>query len=95
MLSRRKAVPEKPLGSPSNFARHVRDALTHIYDPAYLQSHSLTRFVRSESPARPPALGRALLQATVDAVEGLRPAVRVPRAQARRDRVHWHHAEPV
>jgi predicted ATPase len=55
------------------FAREVRDALAHLYDPVYLQTHPLTRLVRSDPDAPARGLGKALRQLVVDAIEALQP----------------------
>lgn len=69
-------VPEDRRDSESpreTFASQVRDALSHIHDPAYLQTHPLTRFLPEWSSARRAVLGRALRQALLEAVESLQP----------------------
>ena len=40
-----------------SFASQVRDALGHLYDPAYLQTHPLARFLPEESASRRSVLG--------------------------------------
>jgi predicted ATPase len=57
-----------------SFASQVRDALSHLHDPAYLQTHPLTRFLPEWSAGRRAVLGRALRQALLEAVESLQPA---------------------
>src|SRR5262245_25185822 len=46
----------------SAFGAWVRDALLHLYDLTYLQTHSLAHFFRDESTRRPLTAGEALQQ---------------------------------
>jgi hypothetical protein len=65
-----------PNGHGEGFVAQVRDGLAHLYDPAYLQTHPLTRYLPTDSgatSARKPALGRQLRQCLLDAIEALRP----------------------
>ncbi|HEX2515207.1 MAG TPA: AAA family ATPase, partial [Chloroflexota bacterium] len=60
----RSSVPRgadaRPAPDGADLARQVRDALRHLYDPVYLQTHSLTRLVRSGDPWGPrPSRGSA------------------------------------
>ena len=56
----------------------VRDALAHLYDPAYLQTHSLTRYLQTDPSTRKPVLGRALRQCLLEAIEALHPGAGGP-----------------
>ncbi|HLH73713.1 MAG TPA: response regulator [Chloroflexota bacterium] len=59
----------------STFARDVRHALTHLYDPDALQSHPLlARFGLSRQPSSLPALREALIRA----IDELKPAPSIP-----------------
>lgn len=57
---------------PREFVDLVRDALLHLYDPSYLQTHSLLAFAR-EANGTTVARGKRLYQALLDAIEALRP----------------------
>ncbi|MGH2351117.1 MAG: hypothetical protein ACRDJN_05825 [Chloroflexota bacterium] len=65
----------------NGFARQVRDALRHLYDPIYLQTHPLTRFVRQDADtaagpagkASPPTDGAALRRCLLDALAAPQP----------------------
>jgi CheY-like chemotaxis protein len=52
--------------------RQVRDALTHLYDLAHLQTHPLARRLK-EQRGGPSATGIALRQELLDAIERFRP----------------------
>jgi len=52
--------------------RQVRDALTHLYDLAHLQTHPLARRLRERGD--PSATGVVLRQELLDAIEWFRPA---------------------
>ncbi|HEX2033493.1 MAG TPA: tetratricopeptide repeat protein [Chloroflexota bacterium] len=73
-----------PDGSDGAFARQVRDALRHLYDPVYLQTHPLTRFLRQDGAAgpagkaAPPAAGTALRRCLLDAIAALQPPAEPP-----------------
>src|SRR5712692_7387811 len=56
------------------FGRQVRDALVHLNDLATLQRQPLAHFVRSESGAPGPRVGKALQQALRNAIGALRPS---------------------
>lgn len=57
-----------------DFARQVRDALNHLSDPVYLQTHSLARFIARSSESPGPSAGRRLQQALSEAIADLQPA---------------------
>lgn len=61
----------------SEFERQVRDALLHLYEPAYLETHYLAR-QETVSPALPGRLGSRLFQSLMNAVEALHPAAGLP-----------------
>ena len=63
------AVDSSP---PRVFARHVADALSHVYDLARLQIHPLALRLDVPEQARD-GLGRALQRTLVDAIDALRP----------------------
>jgi predicted ATPase len=56
-----------------SFARQVRDALAHLYDPAYLQTHPLAALVPADPGMRTAGRGKALRQILVEAIEATRP----------------------
>ncbi len=58
----------------SAFGREVRDALVHLYDVSYLQTHALAPLV-VRGPGSPPNAGRTLQQHLLEAIEGMRPVV--------------------
>ena len=58
------------------FARLVKEALTHLYDHAYLQRHPLSSLLLS-NPTREIS-GLTLHRVLVQAIEALRPSPRVP-----------------
>ena len=57
-----------------DFEDLVRDALLHLYDAAYLQTHPLTQLADVPSGDGAVLRGKRLLQALLDAIESLRPA---------------------
>lgn len=60
--------------STMTFEDLVRDALLHLYDPAYLQTHPLARLV-DLPPGHPLVLrGKRLMQVLLETIEALRPA---------------------
>ncbi|HEX5414578.1 MAG TPA: response regulator, partial [Chloroflexota bacterium] len=59
--------------SREKFPDLVRDALGHLYDAAYLQTHPLALVLASASPDRAPFRGKLLFQALLDAIEALHP----------------------
>jgi hypothetical protein len=70
---------------PAAFARQVRDALAHLYDPVALQTHPLARSLgldaprasgARERPGSQPPVGRALRQRLVEAIAALRPELK-------------------
>jgi predicted ATPase len=67
----------------TQLARQLRDALAHLHDPAYLQTHPLSRAVAG--PAMDHAQrGRALRRWLLDAVEALQPVDAAAQPHARR-----------
>jgi CheY-like chemotaxis protein len=59
------------------FARHVKDALSNLYDPIYLQTHPLVGL--SNLPRDPgETKGEALRKLLHEAVEALKPRISVP-----------------
>ena len=65
--------------------RHVRDALAHLYDLAYLQTHPLALLLRPPPAgyAAPTAPAKALRQRLLEAIDALRPASEEVSAPAR------------
>ncbi len=75
----------RPVPDGTDLARQVRDALRHLYDPVYLQTHSLTLLVRSGAPGVPGATGArpgsptgategaALRRCLLETIEALQP----------------------
>ena len=52
----------------------MRDALRHLYDPVYLQTHPLTRLALSAAPGGPEATaGAALRRCLLETIEALQP----------------------
>ena len=67
--------------SPAEFARQVQDALAHLYDPVFLQTHPLAERLSRHDPCVPPSrAGRALRQRLVEAIAALRPDAERTRA---------------
>lgn len=60
----------------NTLTRHVRDALTHFYEPAFLQTSPLARLVAAE--AADECLATALRSILREAIELLRPSASVP-----------------
>ena len=65
---------------PLALERAVRDALAHVYDPVYLQTHPLHRLLPDGPPREPSAAGRsgagagrALRRRLLEALAALRP----------------------
>jgi predicted ATPase len=56
-----------------DFTRQVRDALAHLYDPAYLQTHPLAALVSADPGLRAPGRAQALRQILIQAIEATRP----------------------
>ena len=80
----------------AGFVRQVRDALAHLYDPVYLQTHPLTAALGVADPAPDPggiggarraAAGRVLRRRLLDAVARLRPEAKAGEAD-RAGRMH-------
>ncbi len=74
------------VAAPQDFVRQVADALAHLHDVPHLQTHPLSRRLASRGGSTE-GLGRALQQALLDAIEGLRSARRSPPPE-RSGRVH-------
>jgi hypothetical protein len=51
------------------FERQVRDALVHLYELPYLQTHPLTRYVNHDAGGHAPALGKALQRCLLETWE--------------------------
>src|SRR5438309_2983970 len=66
------------LPAAAEFHRSVRDALAHLNDPAYLQTHPLPAVSAVTGMAAPLASASALRQAVVDAIRSLQPKTRSP-----------------
>ncbi|HEX5414866.1 MAG TPA: NB-ARC domain-containing protein, partial [Chloroflexota bacterium] len=71
-VAREAAIGEAE-GRRATFARQVRDALAHLYDPLYLQTHPLARLVAPDRDPRAPGVGKALRQVLLDAIDALHP----------------------
>ena len=80
----------------AGFARQVRDALRHLYDPVYLQTHPLTSFLPPRTGNRANQMGLALRRCLLDAITALGPE-RAMQASAGVGRRHqlmvWRYAE--
>jgi non-specific serine/threonine protein kinase len=74
-------MPSMPGGR--SFARQVRDALAHAYDPIYLRAHPLAATAAAADPAAR-GMGEALQRALEAAIDALRPARNGPAG----DRAH-------
>jgi predicted ATPase len=61
-------------GAQTEFGRHVREALHHLHDVVYLQTHSLSRLAAGEPTARSSQPGKALQRAILETIEALKPA---------------------
>jgi len=59
----------------SEFERLVRDALAHLYDAVYLQTHPLARVLQQQEERTPLSLlGKVLYQRLLDGIDAVRPA---------------------
>jgi non-specific serine/threonine protein kinase len=58
----------------SAFGRQVRDALAHLYDPAYLQTHPLIHLIPHDPSTRGVSAGGALRHLLLETIESLRPS---------------------
>src|SRR5438105_2437671 len=58
----------------ADFGRQVRDALLHVYDPVYLQTHALVKYLRPEPEPRSRTLGKRLQRTILDAIESFQPS---------------------
>ena len=56
----------------------VRDALLHLYDVTYLQTHALGRGLKVTAGDDASFRGKRLLQVLLDAIESLRPVIGAP-----------------
>lgn len=79
-----------------DFARWVRDALRHLHDPIYLQTHPLTGLL-TEPNDTPLIAGKRLGQLLLDAIAALRPGSRSsdPRAYRRHDLLMLRYVEAL
>src|SRR5690242_15120842 len=59
----------------TDFGRDVCDALAHLHDLAYLQTHPLTRRMSAVLPGEGGQTGRVLRAVLLEAIEALRPTV--------------------
>jgi predicted ATPase len=78
------------VGGPSaDFEYLVRDALIHLYDVVYLQTHPLAALAAARSSDGGASRGRALRQSLLDAIEALRPVsgAELPSARERAHRL--------
>ena len=57
----------------ADFERAARDALAHLYDVVYLQTHPLAALALARAERPSAGAGQALRQALVEAIEALRP----------------------
>lgn len=72
-----------PASSSSDLTQQVQDALAHLYDPAYLQTHPLAQQLAREEPRILGArAGKALRQRFLDAIAALRPATKASEASS-------------
>ena len=73
------------------FARQVRDALEHLYDPVYLQRHPLAEVASAPGAPSPAQRGRALHRRLETGIEALCPAGAASSsgAAARAWRLYW------
>lgn len=62
----------------TSFGRHVRNALSYLYDIPYLQSHPLASLLGLKDSAHPSLVGPALRQRLLEAIEHLRPESEAP-----------------
>lgn len=70
-------VESDVVGLPEDFVDAVRDALLHLYDPAYLYQHVLQAYVVEDTPPNLPVT-KALRQTLLDAIDALRPNAGTP-----------------
>jgi predicted ATPase len=77
--------------------RQIHDALAHLYDLSYLQTHPLAPLVCREPSAHPVSIGKVVRQALLDAIETLRPLPPEPPAGSRGWRAYrlltWRYVE--
>jgi predicted ATPase len=69
-------------GDEPSLTPHVRDALTHLYDPTYLQTHPLTQLMPREPNNHAVRLGKALQGYLLAAIEELRPSDEIAESHA-------------
>jgi CheY-like chemotaxis protein len=62
----------------SEFVGMVRDALLHLYDTPYLQTHQLAQRIGASGSQNPSVRGGRLFQVLVSAIEALRPSPGTP-----------------
>ncbi len=59
----------------AGFAHQVHDALAHLYDTVYLQTHPLAKLAGAEGAEKSANLGQVLRQSLIAAIETLRPSL--------------------
>ncbi len=57
----------------AEFAQHVRDALQHMYDPVYLQTHPLAAWIKHDTSSSTTSVGTSLRQQLLQTITALRP----------------------
>ncbi|MCL4544991.1 MAG: response regulator [Chloroflexi bacterium] len=77
MVPRESQQEHRNLPRPELFRQLVRDALLHLYDLAYLQTHPLLLAMPANAAAQEPS-GKLLRRELLDAIETLRPASGIP-----------------
>ncbi len=65
------------IANDTKFHRLVQDAVAHVFDPIYLQTHALARLLVVESESTAPT-GRALQTLLVEAIASLKPLKETP-----------------
>src|SRR4051794_20452015 len=70
--------PTDSLSLPAEFSQQGRDALGHLYDLAYLQTHPLLRFVPPTLEQGVRRRGGALQDVLLGTLEALRPSPTAP-----------------
>jgi CheY-like chemotaxis protein len=62
----------------SSFTQQVRDALAHLYDYAYMQTHPLANLLVGDEPGSEQTRGQELRRILLEAIEALNPGPNVP-----------------
>lgn len=63
--------------SPADFPQQVQDALAHLYEPVFLQTHPLAQHLSQQDPRLPSSrAGKVLRQRLLDGIAALRPATK-------------------